>query len=520
MKNDELVLSKEFDKFIQKIKKGENFTLLRNGDGERAIMQGKSLVAQEGWKAPNELSKLGLDLLSSLNIINDNFYYAISCPCCDKAAFFWYKTRIKSQNITFANIWVNANFKRFKKVFPTIKRDAILIANYRAKGHKIGNLNILKHYEIDDDCFSFWETKASSMIEQIKKDFGDRNDLLYVVSAGPMSTPIMVELYKNNPNNCYVDFGSAIDIYYKENISRAYMDSKSSYSKLNCKMPAPDVKTDVTVVLTLYNRPDKLEEQLNAVENQTLKPTQIILFHDKLSGNNEIKLPEHLKNRFSNYIKVSENVGVWGRFAAGLLADTTYVCFFDDDTIPGSRWLENCYSEMQSKEGLYGGIGILSKDLSKYPYSKFVRIGWANPIPKRMQVDFAGHSWFLKKDWLGAMFINSNKYYKFKKVAEDEYLSFALKKYLHINTYIPPHPLNNQELWSSNPEKAWEYGSNPERISASEENIKNMQLALKMLKKEGMKELNIFQRFNYKKYMLKSKIKSKIKSMLKSKLKL
>lgn len=80
--------------------------------------------------------------------------------------------------------------------------------------------------------------------------------------------------------------------------------------------------------------------------------------------------------------------------------------------------------------------------------------------------------------------------------------------------------MNNQELWSSNPEKAWEYGSNPERVSASEENIKNMQLALKMLKKEGMKELNIFQRFNYKKYMLKSKIKSKIKSMLKSKLKL
>jgi GT2 family glycosyltransferase len=37
---------------------------------------------------------------------------------------------------------------------------------------------------------------------------------------------------------------------------------------------------DVSVILTLYKRPEKLFEQLIAIENQTLKPKEILLFHD------------------------------------------------------------------------------------------------------------------------------------------------------------------------------------------------------------------------------------------------
>ena len=69
------------------------------------------------------------------------------------------------------------------------------------KDKKIGNLNILKHYEVSDDCISFWENDTGGgyeLIEQIKKDFGNQNDILYVVSAGPMSEVIISKLYKNN----------------------------------------------------------------------------------------------------------------------------------------------------------------------------------------------------------------------------------------------------------------------------------------------------------------------------------
>lgn len=492
-----LFLKDEFKKFWKKIENQENFALLRYGDGERAFMTGKSITAQEGWTSPDFVNSLGKSLLETLDATGENLFHGISCPCCDRAAYYWYLTRIKNKNITFSNLFININYKKFYKKFKNLKRDAIFIGNFRAKNKKIGNLNILKSYYVDDDCNEFWETKSKEFLEQIKKDYGKTNNLLYVISAGPMSEPIIVELYKNNPNNCYIDFGSAIDSYIHEKQTRPYMNKKSELAKKNCKMYPTDTKFDTTVVLTLFKRPEALEEQLSAIENQTLKPQKILLFHDKVQNGEEICLPEKLKKRVDTYIAVSKNVGVWGRFAAGLLADTTYVCFFDDDTIPGSRWLENCHSEMLKKQGLFGTIGIISRDFCHYPFKKFKRVGWDKPNKRRVQVDFAGHSWFLKKDWLGAMFINSNKYYKFRNVAEDAYLSFALKKFLHINTYVPPHPENNIELYGSIPQKAWEHGMKEVGISISPENLSKMQKALKMMKAEGMKTTQSFMEIKY-----------------------
>ena len=52
------------------------------------------------------------------------------------------------------------------------------------------------------------------------------------------------------------------------------------------------------------------------------------------------------------------NFGVWARFAFALNALGTYVCIFDDDTIPGRKWLENCLTESKKQRGLYGTRGI------------------------------------------------------------------------------------------------------------------------------------------------------------------
>jgi hypothetical protein len=218
-------LDKEFDKFWQKIKTRENFALVRNGDGERAVMSGKVLQAQEGgWKSPNYISKLSKDCLSSLLINNDKFFCGISCPCCDEEAYYWYRSRISGKNITFANLWINQNYTKFRKNFDNLKRDCVLITNHRAANHRIANLNILKHYAISDDCITFWETDAKKMISQIKYEFGNRNNLLYVIAAGHIAGHIISDLFKNNPNNCYIDFGSAIEPYYNSfGFKRPYM---------------------------------------------------------------------------------------------------------------------------------------------------------------------------------------------------------------------------------------------------------------------------------------------------------
>ncbi len=63
-----IFLASDFKKIWQKIDIGENFALLRYGDGERAIMEGRVVVAQEGWSSPNFVTKLGKDLLNIFGI--------------------------------------------------------------------------------------------------------------------------------------------------------------------------------------------------------------------------------------------------------------------------------------------------------------------------------------------------------------------------------------------------------------------------------------------------------------------
>ncbi|MGN1154118.1 MAG: glycosyltransferase family 2 protein [Candidatus Gastranaerophilaceae bacterium] len=485
MLNNKIYLDKEFDKFWQKIENGENFAFMRNADGERAIILGEAVSAQEGnWSSPNYISKLGTDIYNSLMLNEENVYYALSCPCCDQPAYYWYLSRIKTKNVTFANLWINANYSKFKEKFPQIKRDAILIANYRAKNHKIGNLNILKHFEIDDDCISFWENQAPQMIENIKKEFGNRTDLLYVVSAGPMSGPIIYELYKNNPNNCYIDFGSAIDIYYRENISRPYMVKGNVYAERNCWMNNPETTNfDVSVVLNLYKRPENLQLQLNALERQTLKPKEIILYQDGTSD--IVNIPDSIKHCF-DFIEIGqENKGVWERFRfAQKYAKSKYVCVFDDDTIPGSRWLENCHTEMLKQEGLYGTIGIVLKDQAeKYPIdmnSSCFRVGWDGNLEHTTEVDFVGHSWFLKKEWLKYLFEAPSEIQKYKLCGEDMAFSYELLKH-GIKTFVPPHPQNNYDLFGSIPEYAFSLGTDVSAISMTSPNLLNMQKCTQIL---------------------------------------
>lgn len=482
---DKIFLDKEFDKFWEKLSNGENFSLLRYGDGERSIMVGKSVTAQEGWVAPDYVSPLGEALLTTLNLRDENIYYGISCPCCDSSAYYWYSTRIKSKNRTFANLFVNCNYKKFINQFSSLKRDAIFIGNYRAENAKIGNLNILKYYSVNDDCFSFWENEAKNMIEQIKKDYGNKNNLLYVISAGPMSEPIITSLFKNNPNNCYIDFGSSIDKYIHCKQTRPYMDENTIYASKSCYMENPKTADfDVSVVLNLYKRPEALALQLEKVQNQTLKPKEILLFQDRTDGNYEIEISTEFKEKFDVVNISKKNCGVWERFKFAQKAKSKYVCVFDDDTIPGNRWLENCHKNMLENEGLYGAIGIVFEDPTLYPKSGFFRVGWDGEIDRITQVDFVGHSWFFKKDWIEYLFEDTEDFQKFKTAAEDMCFSSQLKKY-GIKTFVPPHPLTNKALFGSLPEYASKFGSSSVALWLTSSNFSKMNIALKQLLSTG-----------------------------------
>lgn len=218
---------------------------------------------------------------------------------------------------------------------------------------------------------------------------------------------------------------------------------------------------NITAILNGYKRPDFLSEQLEAINNQTIKPKEIMMWK-----NGDTPFPQHLLDNMST-ASCNKNLGVWARFAYALNAKTEYICIFDDDTIPGNRWFENCLETMKTHEGLLGTIGLIFTN--KYKYESF-RIGWDyinNVTPQR--VDIVGHAWFFKREWLSTYWRELPSVEFFNSIGnnficgEDLHFSFMLQKYLNLNTYVPPHPPDDKSLWGSL--KGWELGVEKHAIS-------------------------------------------------------
>ena len=512
-------LADDFEKIWKSLQKNENITLFRYGDGERSLMLGKSVAAQEGWCAPSEVTPLGKALKDTLDIESDDVFYGVSCPCCDRSAYYWYLSNIKSKNITFANLFVNKNYPRFIAEFEKLTRDAVVIANHAGKNNKIGNLNVLKYYSIGDQCVTFFENELDSLVEEIIKDFGNKNDILYAVSAGPLSEIIIKRLYKNNPNNTYIDFGSCLDKYIHQKDTRPYTNPKTVFGSRNCWMfETTKTRFDVSVVLTTYKKPDALTLQLEAINNQTLTPKEVFLFQDGINGSYSIDFKKEILDKFDNVKICPENMGVWERFKyAKENAHSEYICMFDDDTIPGKNWLENCHLHMQENEGVYGTVGIVLQKPEFYPYGGFFRVGWHRPYHGLAHVDFVGHSWFFKKQWLDYMFDGTEEFQKFKYAAEDMCLSFKCKEH-GIPTFVPPHPYWDLEQWGSKPKFGMKFGNASTAISQNYDNCINMRNALALYMKKGWKlvkddksysirKLNSEIKLDYKKYIIKKILK-------------
>lgn len=74
---EKFYLNTAYDNIMKKINKQENFTLMRYGDGERAIMTGKQVTALENWSSPLGENLLGKNLLQTLNLNSNNVYVLV-----------------------------------------------------------------------------------------------------------------------------------------------------------------------------------------------------------------------------------------------------------------------------------------------------------------------------------------------------------------------------------------------------------------------------------------------------------
>ena len=211
----------------------------------------------------------------------------------------------------------------------------------------------------------------------------------------------------------------------------------------------------ITVVLNGYKR-NNLKEQVEAIRNQSVPVKEIFYWQNTVEGfNYDEDTYSQLNSALSNY-----NYGVWSRFAYALNARTDYVCVFDDDTIPGSHWLENCLNTYETHPGLLGGIGLRFKnktyDLEVLENGDPARFGWHVNNTEPVQVDIVGHSWFFARDLLSVFWRELPENHWSMLCGEDIHFSYMLQKYTDLKTWVPPHPPEDTSMWSSL--KAPQYG--------------------------------------------------------------
>jgi len=198
--------------------------------------------------------------------------------------------------------------------------------------------------------------------------------------------------------------------------------------------------SDITVILNAYRRPYNLKMQIDAIRNQTNPPKQIWVWVNYHEDNKDFDFKSLAADRvFHN----DHNWKFYGRFAAALLADTEFIAIYDDDTIPGAKWHENCLSTMKTHEGILGTAGVI---LRGNKYVLHDRCGWPTQNDEVTPVDLVGHGWFFKREWLKYLWLEKPTTWD-----NGEDIQFAFMAQIHggIQTYCPPHPAADKELHGS-----------------------------------------------------------------------
>jgi hypothetical protein len=463
--------------FLKKLQNAEPFGLVRPGDGEYAILNDRTISTSDNWtyKAGGCLSH---DLREALETVLPNFYIGISCQGCSEPIYNKMRGLLKCapENITYANIFCNRNWRHFIDYLhgrPFV---------YVGPGEKdTTEFNVLHRFTIAEKLLERWDELRDALFHDLDHYIGSFSETLFCFSAGPISKILVPRYMKMFPSNTYLDVGSALDKFLKGWTNRMYLEESQQYARQVCSFEAPHhsqvsavaavaavdaaveavAVADLTVVLNVFRRPHTLSNQIKAVKYQTCPPKKIIIWVNKADN---ITIPLNIREEHPDIhiIESSENVGVWGRFTAAILAQTEYVCVFDDDTIPGRRWFENCFNTMAKKEGLLGTVGLRFKPGNTY--SCFPRIGWPGPNSETEQVDIVGHSWFFKRAWLRHLFQTIPTWPEYFCAGEDIAFSAGLQT-AGIPTLVPPHPPGQLELYGSLPDSAWKYGMEEVGIS-------------------------------------------------------
>ena len=237
--------------FLEKITNKENFAFVRFSDGELDIIQnlyvelggasvqrGNELLPVAPYPAedhkifdPTNPAHQGSrqKLLDSLKFRKKNYFKGLTCPCCVSAdrvrALLDLYEEGDEEHLVWSNQFVNSNYIYFlDHIYKHIQKreDIILVGNERIDPVTIG-LRVKKFFPVGYNCF----VNNIDLSDEIKKYILTHNikNHLFLFSAASLSEILIYELYKDYPDNTYIDIGTTLHKQLGLSIRRDYLSA-------------------------------------------------------------------------------------------------------------------------------------------------------------------------------------------------------------------------------------------------------------------------------------------------------
>lgn len=234
-----------FDLLLGKLKNGENFAYSRFSDGELRIMQNIELkLSNNHYKIGNETGNVKYysedhkhfnpsehqfyrdRLMESYKFKKDNYYVGLSCRCCVTNEEFnqmceWYEGDINSDNLTWANLFLNSNYSRFINEFVPLLKDKKVVYILNENGDINGlPFKVIKDFRVGYNCI----INNYGLIEEVKT-WIEENDItnhVFLFSASSLSNFMIHQLFDFNEKNTYIDIGTTLNPFLKMKARRGY----------------------------------------------------------------------------------------------------------------------------------------------------------------------------------------------------------------------------------------------------------------------------------------------------------
>lgn len=229
---------KSFDFLLEKIKNKENFAFTRFSDGELDIIKNKYVILSDNHFKSGDLKGHGIytkeeqkefdpskhqfvrqKLIETYKHNQDNYYKGI-CTSADlslhtyseNSSFNWMIDFHGGDhpNLTYSNLLINANYKRFvEEMIPLfMDREIIYIVNENANITKLP-FQIRKAFRVGSNCQVNNFNLGKSVVQYIKEN--KLTNSIVLCSAASLSNFVIYDCFKHNPKNTFLDIGSCLN---------------------------------------------------------------------------------------------------------------------------------------------------------------------------------------------------------------------------------------------------------------------------------------------------------------------